>query len=147
MEKAKPWGPLQPPKLNLWQSSTPGKPSTCQVAFLSCRSFCRDPCTCKHFPYAVAWEVQLREGSWASSLPGGLAGLWQAGAIGELLLYSWTGTYSGTCQPGIMVVQSHGTCAERHFMQGLPFCNMVILKVTAQFWVFCSSTKYHTAEH
>lgn len=74
-------------------------------------------------------------------------GPWQAGAVGELMLYSWTRAHSGTCQPGIMVVQSHGTCTERHFMQGLHFCNMAIFMITAQFWVFCTSTKHHTAEH
>lgn len=60
-EKAKPRDPLEPPKLNLWQSNTPEKPPKCQAAFLSCRSFCRDPC--KHFPHAVVWEAQLQEGS------------------------------------------------------------------------------------
>lgn len=47
----------------------------------------------------------------------------EAEAAGEFLLCSWTRAHSGTCQFGIMVVQSHGICTERHIMQGPHFCN------------------------
>lgn len=59
MEKVKPWDPLEQPKLNLGQGNAPGKPPKRQAAFLSFRSFCRDPYTCKHFPCAGVWVTQL----------------------------------------------------------------------------------------
>lgn len=88
MEQARPQGPLEPLKLNLWKSNVPEETPKCQEAFLSCKGFYRDPCTYKHFPRAVAWGVQLRGGFQAASLPGGLAGPWEAETVGEQLLYS-----------------------------------------------------------
>lgn len=139
MEQARPQGPLEPLKPNLWQSNVPEEPPKCQGALLSCNSFCRDPCTNKHISHTLAWGARLRGGSW------------QGHGKQRLLENSCSTAEPGLAQApvslgwwwhkAVRLVQKDTS------PQGLHLCNTSILTITARLCMRCISTQHHITEH